>query len=288
MGIVDSALVRRVRQNPALRPGAIALYRTVDRLRPAPPGPRVVANSMPKSGTHLLASLLDQLGAMRFAGRMVAFDNAALTHPQPELEKLYRELRRLRDFRYIGGHLIHDSQVEKLVAASGVKLITILRDPRAVVVSGAHYVLDAKQLRGRDEALRLFPDLASVMSAMVYGHGDPGDELYFPEIGERYRSYAAWLDAQIGLVVTFESLIGERGGGSDGEQLNHVASMIEYLGFCSAADEVTGVAERLFSEKVITFRAGTIDSWRRDLPPDLTRQIEQRCADSMKRLGYAR
>jgi hypothetical protein len=48
------------------------------------------------------------------------------------------------------------------------------------------------------------------------------------------------------------------------------------------------VAERLFSEKVITFRAGTIDSWRQDLPADLAHEIEERCADSMARLGYER
>lgn len=243
---------------------------------------------MPKSGTHLLASLLDQLDGMRLAGRLVAFDHSDRHNPQRGLKSLDKELSRLRDSHYIGGHLIRDPQVEERVAKSGVKFLTILRDPRAVVVSGAHYVMDAKHLKGRDEALEVFPDLASVLRAMVYGHGIPGDDLYFPEIGERYKSYVDWADAPVGLTVTFEDLIGGRGGGSDDEQISQVAAIVDYLGYGSAGQTATAVAERLFSEKAITFRAGKIDSWRQDLPDDLVREIEERCADSMKRLGYTR
>lgn len=288
MHVLDTALVRRVRQSPALRPPAIAVYRTVDRLRPAHPGPRVVANSMPKAGTHLLASLLDQLDGMRFAGRLTAFDHRDRHRPQRGLEELDKELGRLRDSHYIGGHLIRDERVEERVATSGVRFLTILRDPRAVVVSAAHYVLNAKQLRRRDEILEIFPDLAALLRALVYGNGSPGDDLYFPEIGERYKSYVDWADAPVGLTVNFENLIGGRGGGSDDEQFSQVAAIVDYLGYGSGGQTAMAVAERLFSEKAITFRAGTIDSWRQDLPKDLVQEIERRCANSMDRLGYTR
>lgn len=286
MRILDSPLVRRVRQSPALRPPAIAAYRMVDRLIPAPPGPRVVANSMPKSGTHLLASLLDQLEGMRFAGQLVVFDDGDRFSPELPLKRLERRLRRLRDSHYVGGHLIRDSDVEDLIRASGVKFITILRDPRAVIVSGAHYVMDATHLRNRKEALEIFPDLAALLRAMVFGHGEPGDQFYFPEIGARYGAYASWVDSSVGMTVRFEDLIGGRGGGSDNHQLDRVAALLQYLGYGSEEDSSTAIAERLFSEKSITFRAGTIDSWRADLPNDLAQEIEDRCGESMSRLGY--
>ena len=284
-GLLDTALVRRVRQTPALRPPAIAAYRMLDRMMPARPGPRVVANSMPKSGTHLLASMLDQLDGMRFSGRLVTFDAGDRFDPDRPLAKLDTCLKRLRDSHYIGGHLIRDPRVEQRIVASGAKLLTILRDPRAVVVSGAHYVMDARHIQGRDEALEGFPDHASVLRAMVFGRGEPGERFYFPEIGERFRRYADWADSSAGMTVLFEDLIGHRGGGSRDDQVAQVAAILDFLGY--DADSSSAIAEQMFSEKAITFRAGRIDSWRDDLTPELVGEIEHRCGDTMARLGYS-
>ena len=286
MPLLDSALVRRVRQSPMLRPPAIAAYRAVDRMLPAGNGPRVVANSMPKSGTHLLATLLDGLGDLRFAGRLVKFEPRDRLAPEPFLNDLDKTLRRLRPSRYIGAHLIADPQVQEVVARHDVRLVTILRDPRAVVVSGAHYVQDAPQLRDRDEALALFPTHESILTAMVRGYGEPGDKWWFPPIGERYREYADWAQSPLGLTVRFEDLIGSRGGGSDEAQLDGVTRVLDHLGYGDRGVPVRQVAEQMFSEKAITFRAGRIDSWREDLPAHLAREIEDQCATTMSLLGY--
>ncbi len=286
MPLLDSALVRRVRQSPMLRPPAIAAYRAVDRMLPAGDGPRVVANSMPKSGTHLLATLLDGLGDLRFAGRLVKFEPRDRLAPKPFLDEIDKTLRRLRPSRYIGAHLVADPQVQEVLARHDVRLVTILRDPRAVVVSGAHYVRDAPQLRDRDEALALFPDHEAMLTAMVRGYGDPGDKWWFPPIGERYRDYAAWAQSPLGLTVRFEDLIGGRGGGSDEAQLDGVARVLDHLGYGDRGVPVRQVAEQMFSEKAITFRAGRIDSWREELPAHLAREIEEQCGETMTLLGY--
>lgn len=286
--VLDTALARRARRSPLLRPPAIAAFRALDRLTPAPPGPKVIANSMPKSGTHLLAALLDQIEGMRFAGRMVAFDAADAHEPERPLRRLDKELRRLRSSHYIGGHLVRDPGVEarlhRAVTEDDVRLLTIMRDPRAIVVSGAHYVLNAPQLRGREDALRIFPDYASIVRAMVQGHGEPGDPLYFPEIGARYASYAAWADFAPGLLITFERLIGARGGGSDEDQRDELGRILDYLGY--DAERAERIAGRLFSENAITFRSGRVDSWADDLPADLAAEILERCREPMRRLGY--
>jgi hypothetical protein len=287
VGLLDSPLVRKVRQSPRLRPAGIAAYRAVDRMLPAGAGPRVLANSMPKSGTHLLASLLDGLGDLRFAGHLVTFDCGDRQHPERPLDDLTRRLSALRSGRYLGGHLIADDVVQDRVASSGVKLLTILRDPRAVIVSGANYVLEATQLRDRDEALEIFPDKDAILRAMVAGHGEPGEKFHFPEIGERYAAYAAWWDSPVGLTVRFEDLIGGRGGGSDDEQVDRVATILQFLGYAADPDTSRRLAARLFSEKAITFRTGRVDSWREELPPDLAAEVEERCASWMARLGYA-
>lgn len=287
MKLLDSAVVRRVRQSPRLRPAAVAAYRALERMQPARPGPRVVANSMPKSGTHLIAELLDQLPGMRFAGHLVLYNDLHLADPDPALAEVGKVLGRLRSSRFVGGHLIHDERIEAVVADSGVKLVTILRDPRAVAVSTAHYVLNATQLRGREEVLARFPDLESNLDASVYGAGDPGEEGHRPDIGVRFSQYAGWLDAQPGIVVRFEDLVGSAGGGSDERQFAEVSRMLDYLQVDLTGTSVEELAGRMFSEKVITFRAGTIDSWRKDLGPERERAVLDRCGETMTRLGYS-
>jgi len=284
--LLDSALVRRVRRSPALRPPAIAAYRALDRMRPAPPGPRVIANSMPKSGTHLLAGLLDQLDGMRSAGRFVAFYEADRDTPEARFKILDKTLRGLRDSHYIGGHLIHDDRVEQKIKDSGVSLVTILRDPRAVVASGFHYVRDTPHMKMREQALELFPDEDAMWHGLVFGIGEPGDVFYQPEIGARYRAFVDWVDSKVAHTVRFEDLIGDQGGGSDDRQLKTVLGILDHLGHSpESADEI---ARRLFSEKSATFRSGSVDSWRKDLPDGLADEIAERCADSMDRLGYQR
>lgn len=286
MRLLDTRFAAKVRQSPRLRPPAIAAYRAVDRILPAGTGPRVVANSMPKSGTHLLATLLDGLGDLRFAGRLVKFEPRDRLAPQPFLAEIDKTLRRLRPSRYIGAHLIADPQVQEVVSRHDVRLVTILRDPRAVVVSGAHYVQDAPQLRDREEALALFPNHDAILTAMVRGHGEPGDKWWFPPIGERYRDYADWAHSPLGLTVRFEDLIGARGGGSDEAQFEGVAQVLEHLRYGDRGVPVGQIAEQMFSQKAITFRSGRIDSWRAELPAHLAEEIVEQCGETMAQLGY--
>jgi hypothetical protein len=281
VGVLDSALARRVRRSPGLRPLGIAAYRLADRMMPAGDAPPIVANSMPKSGTHLLANLLTALPGMRFNGRYAAYDYA--DRSEASLGMFESQLKKLRRGHFMGAHLVHDPRVEGLVRDSGSTMVTILRDPRAVVVSGANYVIDAEHMSGRELALSLYPTREQLMTAMVRGHGEPGDELWFPDIGRRFAAYAAWMDSPVGVTVTFEDLVGARGGGSDERQLAMVSRLLEHLGYRDIAPDE--LARQLFSEQAATFRKGTIDSWRDELPPTLAAEVEELCAPVMHRLG---
>ena len=131
MSMLDSRLGRRVRRSSALRPVGIAAYRTVDRLRPAKPGPRVVANSMPKSGTHLLTAMLEQLEGFRFSGYIFMMTPNNKSEADRRLGVLEQRVNGLRPSRFMGAHLSYDPDVENVIEASGAHLVTILRDPRA-------------------------------------------------------------------------------------------------------------------------------------------------------------
>ncbi len=286
MSLMDSRLARHARRSRTLRPLGIAFYRTIDRLTPAPPGPKVVANSMPKSGTHLLTQVLDQIDGMRFNGQLVMY-----TPPQAgiakDVRKLDRRVDRLRPSHYISSHLIHDGRVADILNQHEARLITILRDPRSVVLSAKDYLYEATRMPHRAELLAMLPDERAVLEYLVRGHGEVGDRFFVPEIGEHYRSYAKWIRSSVGLVVRFEDLVGPKGGGSQEKQFETVQRILQHL--AQPADErtVARVAARTFSSNSITFHSGRVDSWGHRLPTDLAEDIVARCADDMVLLGYS-
>lgn len=284
MSMLDSRFGQRVRRSGALRPVGIAAYRAVDRLRPAKPGPRVVANSMPKSGTHLLTAMLEQLDGMRFSGHVVmSTPNTSESVAAHRLGVLERRVKHLRPSHFMGAHLSYDPRVEEVIEHAGVQLVTILRDPRAVVSSALHYLHSATWVPIHAELREALPTDEAILQAIVRGN----DRFQFPEIGTQYGKYVDWLDARVGLTVRFEDLVGGRGGGSDDVQVETATRILEYLGIAPSAGSIEDIARGMFSETAITFRAGKIDSWRDDLPADVCREIEQRCGASMERLGYA-
>lgn len=291
MGIMHSAPVRYARQSKWLRPVGIAAYRAADRMMPAGDGPRVVVNSMPKSGTHLMTSLLDNLDGMRFSGRLVMYtEKQVVDGDLPKVSRdLQRSLRLLRPAHYLGAHMVWDAELEARITEAGARTVTIIRDPRAVLVSAMHYLENATWMPWRDELQQLWPDRESVFKALIHGHGEPGDQLYFPEIGHHYASYARWMDVPTAHMVRFEDLVGSRGGGDGAGQIHEVAKVLDYLGYGTtygAGEDAESLAQRMFSEHSVTFRSGRIDSWRDDLPEALADEIVERCDADMKRLGY--
>jgi hypothetical protein len=285
VNIHDSALVRRVRTSPRLRPWGIKAYKALDRMLPTGDGPRIIANSMPKSGTHLLGGMLGQLPRMRFFGRYAVFEYADRFDGQWRIDILDEGLGLMRPNHYMGGHLVHDPRVEDVIRTSGAKLVTILRDPRAIVVSGSHYVIDNEQMRGRDDVTAAFPTREAVLEAMVHGHGQPGDKFFLPDIGERFAAYVDWMDVDLGIIVTFEDLIGAQGGGDDELQRNTVIRLLEYLGYDQGGVSAAELADRLFSAKSATFRKGRVDSWRDELPRQLADEVARLCRPHIERLG---
>lgn len=271
-----------------MRPPAIAAYRTLDRIMPAPAGPRVLANSMPKSGTHLLTSLLESLPKMRFAGQWVSYLGQDAVGEREEYEHFIRRLRLLRDSHYIGSHLTYDPAVERALSDAGVHMITVVRDPRSQVLSWAHYLLTTRHVPGRNWVTDRYPDMDALLPLLVRGTGVPGVYPYLPDVGERFRRYSAWSESDIGIEVRFEDLVGARGGGDDDRQEKTTHEILEYLGYARPGVVTRDVTDTMFSTNSATFRTGQIDTWRQELPADLADEIYDRCGPLTETWGYER
>lgn len=284
MGLMETRLVRELRARPQLRGPAILAYRAADRLRPAA-GNRVVANSMPKAGTHLLSSLFDQLG-IRSAARFVQLPPHSLKDPDYVLPELRQQVARLRRGRYMGSHLPMVPEVVDALTAPDLRVVTILRDPRAVAASAITYVMSTPRIPGRDLLVEKYPDERTLAEAMLRGHVSVTTGKDAPDFGTHYTSYAAWLDVPTVHVVRFEDLVGERGGADRETQHAAISGVVEFLGVPDPPGTARRVADAIFSTTATTFRGGQVDAWRERLDPDIAEEIVELCEVPMKRLGY--
>ena len=87
------------------------------------------------------------------------------------------------------------------------------------------------------------------------------------------------------LVVRFEDLIGESGGGSTDLQRETLIRIAQFID--ASLEDVPIVAEKLFGPGKATFRKGTIDSWREELPPEMLQEIENELSDILSAWGYS-
>jgi hypothetical protein len=234
--------------------------------------PSILCVSIPKSGTHLL-------------------ERALCLHP-----RLYRKLaptllnRRVKDkralLRSLGpgqiamGHLRFLPQYPELIAETGVRPIFLIRDPRDVVVSLAHYTPE----HTREDLRALFasaPEFRERLRLMIVGDRARG----LPSIGDRLQHFSGWLDTEA-VVVRFEDLIGPSGGGDAVGQRAVLASIYRGIGL-EVDDRLLGsISARLFSSVSPTFRQGSIGQWRQHFDPELERLFRDETGDHLGRYGY--
>jgi sulfotransferase family protein len=247
---------------------------------------RVFANSVQKSGTHLLLRLLALLGVPRYprwridpewteersVARRLLMRPPGLGNPVPigrgvtvSSWWIERLLRRMDDPSALLGHCSHSREMSDLLLAAGVKTLCIIRDPRDVTVSYAHFVM--KIGKGRilrkpeHQALLAMPDHGRRLLAMIEGH--PGT----PSVPDRYRAFLGWRDHPDVCFVRFEDLVGGAGGGDDDRQRGEIARVAKFLGLDADANSIETARATVFGN-TSTFRKGTTGQWREEYGPE--------------------
>jgi sulfotransferase 6B1 len=253
-------------------------------MRPGRP-PRVLANSLPKAGTHLLTALLAELPDMRFSGEhLTAFDlqEDGTFHG----ERLEKRLGRVRDGQYVSAHLPAWPQVFSAVERHGYRSVFIVRDPRDTVVSDVFYILGFKR-HPLHERFREMPTMEERMMAAIRGLPDERRGVPLMEsMAARIEAYSGWLSGPSTKVVRFEDLVGGRGGGDDATQLSEIQAIAEHVGRSLAGEELRSVATRVWSPRSSTFRRGAIGDWRNHFTSQHVGAVKEAAGQYLVELGY--
>jgi hypothetical protein len=283
---------------------------------------RIFINSLPKSGTHLLAKTVELFGyrehfddgsvlddpsrvAPIFINYREVRDALAREGKQPEssadasvavgtLTPLYvdattfgRWLGSLSPRRYILGHVMYSPALRSLLSEHSYRHLFILRDPRAVVVSLLDFILETRGMP-RPHFLRedfLAMSKEARLAFILEGGAAPRAGITTQSFAAVYRGLLAWEADSSCLVVRFEDLIGPQGGGSLERQRATVERIAAHLGrpFGEVAERFSAV----FDSSSRTFRTGQIDGWQAELDPASLAYLNSCCAPLCQSAGYA-
>lgn len=238
-------------------------------------GPRVLMNSIPKSGTNLLESALNNFPLLRNAGRRTIMDWDAVS--EPTLSKI----KKIRKGQFVPAHLPAHRKIISLLATEGIKSLCMIRDPRDIVVSSFKYITNIDLTHVTHKHFFSLPnDDARLMAAIK------GLERIHASIGEVLLRYEGWLDAEKTLTVRFEDLVGSRGGGDDARQYETVLAIAKHLEIDLTEDRAKEICNRTFSTKSPTFRAGAIGNWRKYFKEEHIKAFKESAGSLIVKYGY--
>jgi len=268
------------------------------------PKPRVFLNSLPKAGTHLVAKCLDLLNfeqsggldASLVLGRGVRsklrkyfvqayFSDGYLVgiDTPVKLSRAYVNymLNKANEGQYITGHVGYSTELLQHVKELGFLPVLILRDPRAVLNSFVHYVLREQHhpLHGVISAEQPVDRFRLALRGI-----DAGDAR-LQALANRCSAVDCWLRDDAVHAVRFEDLVGASGSGSDSRQVAAISALTQFLGIDDGS--VDEVAKNLFGPGRATFRKGSVDSWRQELPAQVQEEAQRELGHVLKLWNYA-
>ncbi|MBK9308901.1 MAG: hypothetical protein IPM58_17835 [Nitrospira sp.] len=220
--------------------------------------------SIPKAGTHMVIRLLDLMGVSRSPERA----------PQPgtwstpvgyHYHAPCREFMRDDWFDPMGRQLLFRSPA-----------IFVYRNPLDIVVSERDWFV--KPEHAFSGYLNCCADSSQQLDRLI------ADSTVMGTIRDRINRYAGWLNFSNVIPVSYEDLVGERGGGSDTEQLDTIWAMQLKLHIGGSPQEY---GSRLYDPASATFSKGRIGRHMECLEERHLTLLNSLPQDFMQSLGYA-
>ncbi len=208
---------------------------------------KIFVNSLPKSGTHLLLKCLELFGfeerghigsglflnasvkayLRRFIHRPIDQGCVIGIDTPIEVSRKWLEgkVQHVCPGQFITGHVGYTCDALLLSQKHGLIPIIVVRDPRAVLNSFVHYVLDLKE----HVLHREFCQLTSVERYRYALFGHAFETAMLQPLKTRCHALDPWVNLETSLTVRFEDIVGAKGGGDDQAQLETLCEISKYV-----------------------------------------------------------
>lgn len=246
--------------------------------------PSALANSFPKSGTHLLIQILEGLPGIRNYDSFIA-SIPSIRFRQRSDRSILRRIGWIAPGEAVSAHLFYSPKYVEALEEKRCVRFFIYRDPRDVAVSEAHYLtyMNRWHRAHRYFAYQLHTDADRLMTAIT---GIPAGlvSYSYPNVRDRFEPYRGWLHDVDTFAVRFEDLVGP-----DRDEM--IRRMVEFYSRKSNSTEdwdavVTGCIRRIDASRSHTFRAGVSGAWRNVFKPRHTEAMKAVATDLLVDLGY--
>jgi hypothetical protein len=248
--------------------------------------PPVLANSFPKSGTHLLAQVSDGLPDRVNYGAFLGSETSSFQLRERTAENTRRFIRGFVPGEVIRGHLYFEPRYADALARQNTVNYFIYRDPRAVVVSEAHYLREMNRWHRLAPYFRRAGSIDEAISLSIAGLDPPVAGIFYPNIAARFARYVGWLNHGDCLAIRYEDLV------SDARAIV-IRQMAELYGrHCGGNIDIDAcvfaMSAAIAPEKSHTFRSGKKSGWRQEFTLAHRRLFDQVAGDLLIELGYER
>lgn len=289
---------RKTINTPALHRSGVWIYSNILRTNVFLPPPRVLLNTPPKSGTHLLSECLSLMPKMMFSGRHFALanfiDSSRETpvywvegqHPTLDDTSLKNFLGKCPQGMFATAHAGFHPTFREILEELRFRQIVLLRDPRDVAVSHAFFVKHwrSHQLHKyyvetlKSDEDRILTDIRGL---------DPGvANIPRLSIREVFDGFTPWLNDTSMLVVRFEDLVGPYGGGDSEKQLTQIQCIGDFVGRNVNQDQARRISQKMYAKTSVTFRKGQIGDWRNHFTKVHRRAFKEVAGETLIKLGY--
>jgi hypothetical protein len=246
--------------------------------------PPVLANSFPKSGTHLLAQIVEGLPDRTNYGAFLGSETSSFQLRERSADNTCRFIRNFVPGEIIRGHLYYDPLYANELICRRVVNCFIYRDPRDVVVSEARYLRDMNRWHRLHPYFRRMPSIADAIMLSITGFEPPIAGIYYPNIAVRFARYHGWLSDENCFAVRYEDVISERRS----ELIKQIAEFYARQTQLPCDIEVCAAAMEkcVAPQKSHTFRSGKRAGWRHEFNADHRQRFAEIAGDLLIELGY--
>lgn len=240
--------------------------------------------TMRKSGTHLLEKCLNYL--------LCKNDD-------------YQKIENLIEKRFVTPgcigkntivhfqHMDYLRQLENNNRLDSIKKIVLIRDPRDVLISSAYFVEKmplngANHLLGYRNAWKNIPIEKKIDSLLTFEDAlYPNNKLpgFIAIHSNQFHLAPKFLDMPNTLVIRFEDLVGEPGGGSNEAQYIALYNIAEFLDVPFDENIYEKMSQYIFGS-TRTFRSGQIGSWKQYLSNKQKDLFKEQYQQDLIALGY--
>lgn len=278
-------------RNGFVRKGSAALLRAPKSLRmlTASPNefcnaPPVLANSFPKSGTHLLSQLVAGLPDRDDYGVFLASMTSSFQFRERTLDSTVSAIRAMVPGEIVRGHLFFDPQYARQLRDRNVVHYLIYRDPRDVVISEAHYLRDMNRWHKLHPYFRQAESIDNAIRLSITGLVPAVPGVDYPNIAERFARYRGWLKRSDCLAVRYEDLMSDRRPAIASDMARF------YAEWAQADCDLEACTARMLSQvaphKSHTFRAARKAGWQSEFRDSHRRLFADVAGDLLVELDY--